>query len=614
VLLGACSQSSPTTVDLSLLDGSQVDAGIVDAQVDAQVSDILPDAGVEPISFTSDAICNASGWCWEHPQPQGNTLLDFWEGPNGSLFAVGVGGTVLRYKGLGWSRLETGSKARLHGVWGSSPSDVFVVGGDYYAAKDRATVLRYDGTRWEKMSTASDAALFDVWGSSSDDIWAVGSEILHYDGVAWRSESDGPSLLRGVWGSSTDDVFAVGAMGAIWHYDGVSWQAMESPVKVNLQAIWGSGSDDVFAVGQLGTIVHYDGSRWSHQESHVAQSLVAIGGRSSSQVAAIGEDGVFVIYDGARWARAPRLPEEGTIRSYALCMREGGDVVASQNHRLAHFDGDGWRVAEGGFRYLVDVWGSSPDDVYAVAGYSTTSQALMLHYDGSTWQEMLWADSPDFVAIWGLSAKSIFALTSSTVEIYDGSTWRSEDLPIQGAHDIWGSSASDLFVVGSAGAITHYDGTVWVSMTSPTTRSLEAVWGSSPTDVWAVGAGGVILHYDGSAWLLDPALGGTRTHEAVWTSGPDDVWVAGYERILHYDGSTWSETLIPNVDTIEAIWGRSPNDVYALSQNGNAIHYDGSSWVVEPTLAGSDLYGLWGESDGDLIAVGGNESIMRRSR
>jgi hypothetical protein len=46
-------------------------------------------------------------------------------------------------------------------------------------------------------------------------------------------------------------------------------------------------------------------------------------------------------------------------------------------------------------------------------------------------------------------------------------------------NNVWGSSGSDVFVVGNSGAIFHYDGTTWSRMTSGTTKYLQSIWGSS---------------------------------------------------------------------------------------------------------------------------------------
>jgi hypothetical protein len=65
---------------------------------------------------------------------------------------------------------------------------------------------------------------------------------------------------------------------------------------------------------------------------------------------------------------------------------------------------------------------------------------------------------------------------------------------------IWGSSAEDIFAVGGPGAILHYDGESWRTMTSGTDLLLHAVGGSSPRNVYAVGESCTILHFDGTSW------------------------------------------------------------------------------------------------------------------
>ena len=178
-----------------------------------------------------------------------------WGSSSSDVFAVGGSGTVLHYDGSSWSSMSSGSTEWLNGVWGSSGSDVFAVGGE-------GTILHYDGSSWSSMSSGSSGYLTGVWGSSSSDVFAVGNSgtVLHYDGSSWSSTSSGSSKgLDGVWGSSSSDVFAVGS--AVLHYDGSSWSSMTSGFIIcHLHGVWGSSSSDVFAVGDYGTILHYDGS------------------------------------------------------------------------------------------------------------------------------------------------------------------------------------------------------------------------------------------------------------------------------------------------------------------------------------------------------------------
>ena len=66
----------------------------------------------------------------------------------------------------------------------------------------------------------------------------------------------------------------------------------------------------------------------------------------------------------------------------------------------------------------------------------------------------------------------------------------------------WGSSANDVWAVGLAGTILHYDGTSWSPVSSPTAETLWSVWGSAPDDVWAAGGNGTLLRWNGEAWRV----------------------------------------------------------------------------------------------------------------
>ncbi|MDY6953255.1 MAG: hypothetical protein SWE60_17235, partial [Thermodesulfobacteriota bacterium] len=51
---------------------------------------------------------------------------------------------------------------------------------------------------------------------------------------------------------------------------------------------------------------------------------------------------------------------------------------------ILHYDGTGWSEMDTGTLQPVwGIWGSSGNDVYAVAG-------TILHYDGANWSRMTW--------------------------------------------------------------------------------------------------------------------------------------------------------------------------------------------------------------------------------
>ena len=122
----------------------------------------------------------------------------------------------------------------------------------------------------------------------------------------------------------------------------------------------------------------------------------------------------------------------------------------------------------------------------------------------------------------------------------------------------------------------------------PAQVELRAIWGSSPTDIWVVGEAPAALHWDGQAWNEMP-FGVSRPGAlyGVWASGPRDVFAVGEGgAVLHFDGGSWSRMSVPTDQQLVAVAGRSAGDVYALAQSSNdreapqLLHYDGRAWTA----------------------------------
>ena len=129
--------------------------------------------------------------------------------PWGGIVAAGQGSQVLRYEDGHWTRVATPgfAKQTIYGTWGSSPSNLYFVGG---AAGRDGFVWHWDGTRFTVESLPLDIprtksgevpGLFKVWGQG-EDVWIVGGAgaILH---------RTGSEPFRTVPSGSTDTLFTV---------------------------------------------------------------------------------------------------------------------------------------------------------------------------------------------------------------------------------------------------------------------------------------------------------------------------------------------------------------------------------------------------------------------
>ncbi len=189
---------------------------------------------------------------------------------------------------------------------------------------------------------------------------------------------------------------------------------------------------------------------------------------------------------------------------------------------------------------------------------------------------------------------------------------------------VWGSSPSDVFVVGGqpdplAGTILHFDGTQWIDESLPAdTPMLHWVYGVDDR-VWTVGRVGAILVRDAGVWSVE-ASPSDRILWGIWGASADELWAVGGDGVsdapvlLRRDGpsATWSTVELPPLSVtthgLFKVWGRAADDVWIVGDVGASLHWDGSSWTDHSTADNVDLISLWGTPSEGVVAVGGRAS------
>lgn len=85
------------------------------------------------------------------------------------------------------------------------------------------------------------------------------------------------------------------------------------------------------------------------------------------------------------------------------------------------------------------------------------------------------------------------------IEHWDGQAWTAMPLPpgTQGPlHGVWSAGPKDVYAVGEAGTILHYDGAQWSRLESATPLPLYTVWGTDANHIFIGGKSGAILRRD----------------------------------------------------------------------------------------------------------------------
>jgi photosystem II stability/assembly factor-like uncharacterized protein len=323
--------------------------------------------------------------------------------------------------------------------------------------------------------------LMDVVVLSPIRAYAVGSAgtVLRFDTDTWTREDSGTeSLLRSVSGvrneeSGDETVIAVGDDGVVLLRTDDTWSALPSGTTLALFDVWVRAANDGFIVGESGTILRFTGVEVVPMADESLQSRLVTGPlcQNVSECDA-GQVCAAPVADptGATLCQDPNHPEGLIVERYGIPVAlksvsgTGGDDVlaAGPTGALYFYDGVSWL----------------PED-------SGTSRSMTHLYRGAG----TWATANDGVI-----------LRRNGPSDWDTQSYRTP-VPVflQG---LWATGGNDVFAVGLAGSIYHFEEGEWTTTRFDDDFHFRAVDGfvvAPATEttpivrlVFAVGAGGRI--------------------------------------------------------------------------------------------------------------------------
>jgi hypothetical protein len=295
---------------------------------------------------------------------------------------------IQHFDGTAWSIVPSPNRSGhthnvLHGVSGTSASDVWAVGFSHDGTLPSRTLIQHwDGTKWAIVPSPSPEdqlnELRAVAAISADDAWAVGFRsgtgtqepidtfVLHWDGSAWThvpspNIAGGANQLFGITAVSADEIWAVGfaAGGPLaMRWNGSAWSLVPVPPDAGLRTDWltgvsGKAADDLWAVGQgkgifsnqtFATLRHWDGTHWTDKVCRAASAsnppdgyegggpdayFTGVSAAARDDVWAVGVRGsgpMILHWDGVAWTTVthPRaFPRSATPRGVATTSGGG---------------------------------------------------------------------------------------------------------------------------------------------------------------------------------------------------------------------------------------------------------------------------------------------------
>lgn len=221
-------------------------------------------------STTKGEVHHFDGEVWSKMDVPDVGLLS-WSYGFGSddVWSVGRGGAIVHYDGTAWAEVDSKTDQDLWGVWGASPNDIYVVGGNVFSGQ--VTILHWDGSEIQQEELPSEAnpldvrALFKVYGIGSR-VFAVGASglIVEKTSEGWIRHSGGSEADQdfvALWGTSDDDIIAVGGRTSpkVATWDGTSWTTITASENFGgLNAVYVNPAGEVLVGGTQGSIGYFD--------------------------------------------------------------------------------------------------------------------------------------------------------------------------------------------------------------------------------------------------------------------------------------------------------------------------------------------------------------------
>lgn len=301
---------------------------------------------------------------------------------------------------------------------------------------------------------------------------------LTSDDYIWAEYTFGEfqSQLNGVWASSENDVYAFGYIvknGQIYgglHFDGNKWELIKD---AGGYSVFGFSASDVWAAG--GGLFHYDGIKWIPLDERVEGDHV-------------------VPIDTVLFTHGAYLALWGTSSNNLYLGDEGGYIV--------HWDGIKAHLENIHVSVQIrDIWGVSPNEVYAAAGSYVDGIGELYKFDGQ---------------IWTMIKKGV---------VFPGEGELKEPF-----WTVWTYDGSEIITGGNY--VARGIGGKWTE--GGIGFFVNRIRGNKPNNIFASGDFGNIAHFNGKQWtLVNSGISNNVVIEGLLVK-EDYVYAAGYDGVKAY--------------------------------------------------------------------------------
>jgi hypothetical protein len=235
--------------------------------------------------------------------------------------------------------------------------------------------------------------------------------------------------------------------------------------------------------------IHWDGSQWElkrimfytfcgqqHKNSYPASSVIAFS-----------ESEIWVSMNGDQVAKI-----ENGLQTQTICMpwifsinkiwgsRSNDLYVVGNNGNVAHYVSGTWsRIESGTETRINDVWGIISNESKTILYCPVSSffvpgdKKILKVIDGQV-DSVYWNRDVRLYSAWAVN-ENILYVCGEGVYVNKFGVWNEIDLYPVETGSVRGNGSNDIFIVGDAGAIFHFNGVSWKMLSTPNNKSYSKV-------------------------------------------------------------------------------------------------------------------------------------------
>ena len=262
---------------------------------------------------------------------------------------------------------------------------------------------------------------------------------------------------------------------------------------------------------------------------------------------------------------------------------------------------------------LYDVAIIDPDNIWAVGeiylndslGNPDPNAYNAIHWDGSEWNikriPFIGTCSaviyPPIRSIFAFSDDDIWYARGGSLVHFDGTEYYNDcgmnSFLTGSINKIWGTSSSDLYIVGNNGNIAWYNGSVWTKIESGTELNINDIWGeyNEKTGEWEIlaVASNILQSFEKEVIKINENDAGLLNKEGIdWTLS--SIWFipnrkyyavgSGIYQKNQLSEIEWKDDSISRITNyhVNRIRANYMNDVVIVGAFGEILHFSGYSW------------------------------------